>query len=400
MPSLTPSADSREEAAQRVAERPALGTSRIELPAGQRPSLQDARRLRYVRRQRSTSWLISDARRRVGLDPHDGTASEWVRPVRPARCRWRVAAQVGVHRDADSAHWSGLERCASIWACPVCSAVIRAERARDVQTAVDRWRETGGHTVMVTLTVRHRVRDALAVGLGAVVTGWQKLMAQKVWRSLKSRHGIAGYVRSVEVTWTRANGWHPHVHALLFLERDLTPVEAAALQAAIFDVWSRIVVRLGARRPDAKHGVVITRGAAQYVAKVQEHDRAGVEMTRFDLKRSRTAAGFMPFELLDVEGGDAPRAEALWSEYVEATTGRRAITWSRGLRDLLSLDEDLTDDQVIEQAERAALRVLIDGEQYDRRLRNAPGAAAAVLELLEDGNVELAAALAGGTVVA
>ncbi|MEX5272256.1 hypothetical protein, partial [Kocuria sabuli] len=71
-----------------------------------------------------------------------------------------------------------------------------------------------------------------------------------------------------------------------------------------------------------------------------------------------------------------------WVEYVEATKGRRAITWSRGLRDRLNLGEERTDEQVIEDAEQDTARVLIPAKSYDRA-KNRPAVLAHWLDLAE-----------------
>lgn len=351
-----------------------LGTSRINEP---HDAQQARRRLRYARRQQSSTWLIGAAREAAGLPRTSGPeSSEWVRPARPARCRWRAAEVVGVHHTTGrSAHWSGIERCASIWACPVCSAIIRNERAREIQEAADRWATVGGSVVMVTLTTRHYLGDALGVTLDQALTSWAKMMRHRRWRALKQRLQVSGYVRAVEVTWGQVNGWHPHIHALLFLDGTSTDAQLSALQAEIFDLWSTVLASVGARTVSRANGVRVSRGgSAEYVAKVQEHDRGtGLEMARLDLKNGR-AGSLMPFELLDEN-----RHRRRWVEYVTATHGRRAITWSRGLRTLLGLDVEKTDEEVMAETETSDLVEQIPGGEYDR-IKNNPGALAAVLE--------------------
>src|SRR5690625_3827055 len=125
----------------------ALGTSRALRP----PPLSSAeyRRIRFARRARSASWLIAEARRDQGLEPYvtgvTAADDEWVRPPRAARCTWRVMAEVGVHGgENEPAHFSGTSRCGSIWACPVCSAVLRHERAQEIATGLEQHRENGG----------------------------------------------------------------------------------------------------------------------------------------------------------------------------------------------------------------------------------------------------------------
>lgn len=381
MPSLTPRSDSREELRQGASEGPPegahLGTSRIVRPPTPE---QGSRRTRYARRQQSSTWLIGAAREAAGL-PRDASpeASEWVRPLRAARCRWRVAGAVGVHHsEGRPAHWSGVERCGSIWSCPVCSAVIRHGRALEIQEAADRWAGAGGSVLMVSLTTRHYASDRLATTLELALTGWRRLTALRAWKNLRQRLGVQGYVRSIEVTWSYANGWHPHVHALLFTERHLDERAVARLESEVFDLWSGVVASLGGRSLSREHGVRVSRGgSASYIAKVQEHDRGtGLEMARLDLKSGRHES-LMPFELLDRRSH-----RARWIEYVETTHGRLAITWSRGLRTFLGMDAELTDEEVMDQTETSDLVWLIPAEDYDR-VKDNPQALTDYLETAE-----------------
>lgn len=416
-----------------------LGTSRTEfhppLTAAERKAAREAeekrqtarewRRLRYSRRQRSSDLLISHARQEKGKDAHvdsiTADSSEWVRPPRPARCRWRCDELVTVHGDESGAHWGGLERCASIWACPVCSSVIRSERAIEVQDAVNWWqgKEQGGSVVFVTLTLRHKRHDLLETSLDAAIESWRGLLQGKAWGTFKERFGVQHYIRAIEVTYGK-NGWHPHVHALFFTSKPLSKQGAKEMSTRLYQRWSSLVVKNGGRTPTELRGVDVRPAdkngtvVAQYLGKMQDshetHDgesvkprrQIGKEIARFDFKSGR-GKSVMPFELLDGHAlderleDDEYRATpgALWIEYVEATHGRRAITWSRGLKGLAGLD-DKDDEEVIEDAERAGVRFAIRGDDYDRHIKNEPAVATTVLDLIEDDAVDAARELARG----
>lgn len=380
-----------------------LGTSRTEFPPPSQSDHSERRLTRYERRQKSSRWLIQAAREAAGLPPEHGEVldvetgelrpvraadPEWVRPPRPARCRWRVGEVVGVHHGDGTAHWSGVERCASIWACPVCAAVVRAERAAEIQQAVERHQKAGGSLVFVTLTMKHSVSDELAVTLNAAIKAWQNLLQNSAWQKFRDRYGVVGYVRAVEITHG-ANGWHPHIHALFFVDKPLSEADAKHWHAAMFDRWSRYVFKHGGGMPNALRGVDVRPAdddgtvVAQYLSKVQESEgkrqKIGQELARADMKSGRGRQGRMPFELLD---STTQRDAALWVEYVEATKGRRAITWSRGLRERLDLGEERTDEQVIEDTEQDTARVLIPAKSYDRA-KNRPAVLAHWLDLAE-----------------
>lgn len=378
------------EARQVVGDEIPLGTSLIELPPVSSGLSSDLRRrTRLMRRQKSSAWLIGQARLDAGFlfNAEPGTTAkdpEWVRPRRAARCRWRVAPTVGVHGSPKgTAHFSGTERCASIWACPVCSPVIRAGRSKDIASAVEEHRNQGGKFLFLTLTLRHRSEDPLDLTLNAALKAWTKLIAGSPWQRQQERLGIRGYVRAVEITRGQ-NGWHPHVHALIFLEESPSEKVLADFEDWISSRWAQKVVDLGARMPSKERGVDLRRAddatsIALYLSKVQEK-KISDEMARSDFKTGRSGS-FNPFDLLDSPIQDSV-ARALWIEYVAATHGRRAITWSRGLRKELTLEEELTDEQIIEDTDANEVIAMIDAETWDRR-KNSPSWLALLLEEAE-----------------
>lgn len=333
---------------------------------------------------------------------------QWVRPDRLARCSWRVG-EVGVHSDGRLAHFSGTERCGSIWACPVCSAVIRSERAREIQHAVTEHTARGGALLLVTLTLRHHKGQRLADTLDAVLKGWQKMLRGKAWTSTKDRYGISGYLRSVEVTYGE-NGWHPHIHAVLFLDEQISAAAAETLGDELHGRWARYAMAATGKMPDRKHGIDVQRVSddgkvvASYLAKMQD-DHAhswdvGAELARSDVKTARGSRSLVPFELLDAAADELTDEEKrdLWVEYATATKGRRAITWSKGLKDRYEVQER-SDDQIIEDTEQAPLRYVADGEAYDVLRRRDPMRLALVLEAAEAENWEQVALLLPGALL-
>lgn len=391
MPSLTRPSDGRDAFSEGVAGGPGggpggapLGRNANSVAAWALDEAFRTRRLRrFLRRKRSQSWL-----RKRAVDEARTAHVEWVDPGRIARCTWRIAEQVGVMADLGRpARFSGVERCESIWACPVCSGGIREGRSQEVQRAADLWASQGNSVAMASFTMRHKRSDALRDTLGQLMAAYRRMVQQRAFRALKERLGVAGWIRAVEVTVTW-NGWHPHVHVLWFLKGQLDADTAPDLERSLFELWSSALLREGARSISRKHGVMVTYGHAAaltgYLAKVQDGHEGdgwtiGREMTRHDVKASRAGArGRVPFELLD--SGDA-ESRGLWLEYVDATKGRRAIEWSRGLRDLLAMGKEATDAEVLDSVEAESLLWVIPGPEYDSM---APEQRVAVLEAAED----------------
>jgi hypothetical protein len=280
-----------------------------------------------------------------------------------ARNVLRDAGHASLVLQDGKAGFEGLQLCSSIWACPCCSARIRQGRAVEVETAGVRHLNDGGALLFVTLTLPHDVQDPLARSLDAVLNGWREVQQRKGWKQLTARLGLVGFIRATEVTYTPADeggsGWHPHLHLLLFLEREVGLDSLEDLYGKLHDYWAHAITRRGFRAPggggvgvnvrvvEGRTGNSAAGQLAAYLTKVQdaygESWNVGSEMLRGDLKNGRRSASLTPFDLaaqalglaVDAHGERVParpdRAQ-LWHEFERASKGRRAIYWSKGLR--------------------------------------------------------------------
>ncbi|BDZ38070.1 protein rep [Microbacterium suwonense] len=359
------------------------------------------RRLRFARRAQSSAWLLADS-----ADLHgEGPASRELAP-RVAKCGWAIAAGVGVHkREGGAARFSGVAHCGSIWGCPTCSAVIRNRRAEEVTAASEWWRgERDGAFLFVTFTARHKMGDPLKDSLSALTGAFTRLIRGAPWKRFAARMGIAHMIKAVEVTLSWRNGWHAHLHVLWFTDREASRSALEDAQGWLAARWADMVVKEGGRRPDDVHGVNVRRVqdgriVSQYLTKLQEAepDRPrgwdlAAEMTRIDSKKGRLES-LVPFDLLDVDGmseEEQQRAREHWAEFVAVTKGRRAMTWSRGLKDAAGIDE-LDDDEIVAEAEPSAedddLVVVIHRRDW-MRMQHDPDKVARVLELVEQGRLD------------
>ena len=306
------------------------------------------------------------------------------------RTKIDTGAPVAVALGDGVAHFRNVQRCASVHACPVCSAKIRAARAGEIDAGVTAWRQAGHGAEFLTLTLPHDVGDRLAELVDAVADSWRRTTGQaRGWKEERELFGIVGTIRVLEVTHG-LNGWHPHLHVLLLTEAELDDVERRILLAGIEARWGQAVVRHGYRAPAPGVGVTMTpvrssETMARYMSKVMDEagrERSvGMELARGDLKAGRRK-GRNPFEILaDVlEDGDVDDL-ALWGEYERATKGRRVLTWSKGLKELLDVD-DVTDEELVDEEAGGEVVIVLD-EIHWRRLKATRGGMGRLLELVE-----------------
>jgi hypothetical protein len=308
----------------------------------------------------------------------------------------RVVVSVPILVRDGIAHYSGVQTCGSVWACPVCSAKIREARSREIEQAVSGHIAAGGGVAFLTVTVPHDAGMPLASVWSTVQAAWRSTWGGRAGADVKTTLGIVGTIRTLEVTYGR-NGWHPHVHALVLTERPLSTGEEADLFLFTLTRWRRFVARQGWPEPSAMHAldyrqVALVNGSTAlgaYLAKVRPEDDApgwgvGREVARADVKASRVPGNLTPFLLASVamDTGEVWAVRA-WQEYERASHGRRAIVWSPGLRDRLGVGTEAMDDELAAQEVGGETVALLAADAFDWLAAQPGDLLLDVLELVE-----------------
>lgn len=297
---------------------------------------------------------------------------------------------------------AGLEACGSVWACPVCSAKLWARR-RDELAQVAAWATgEGARSWLMTLTVRHRARHDLRALVRGIAEAWSKFISGRFWLHFQKWAGSVGYVRRLEITWGRRHGWHPHLHIQFHLTRDLDDAAWSHMwRARLAMRWRECVERVLGQ----EHVPTLERGCD-----MRAHDRAGdyigessLELTDADAKRARRSSRLSIAQLADLVASGVHREASrsarerysrvcsAWREYVAATRGARALTWSCGLRRRAGLiDDEQAADEAADALERARAPVVatLEGQRWSERTRWRALEICALLEAGERGDVD------------
>lgn len=318
------------------------------------------------------------------------------RRIRKCR-RVRVGEVVGVRHGAAGAGFSGLATCGSVWACPVCSAKILATRSIEIGAGLLSWENRGGQLVMGTLTMRHHAGQPLASEWDALRRAWDSVVRSRVWAKWRDRLGSPGYVLVTEVTFGD-NGWHVHLHFVLLIGGEVQGDEVDSFRAWLLGKWTRALAAAG--MPGALdvgqdvHLVGGVDGAVQlgeYLAKSTAYGAAeslGRELMGTWTKLARGLFGTIPAWRLAEEFracGDKSLLD-LWQEYETGSKGRRQCTWSRGLRALLELGTEQTDEDIAaaEAGDSDLVRITPGGW---RAVLAAPWAPSRILDVVESGGL-------------
>lgn len=311
------------------------------------------------------------------------------------------------------AGFAGIATCGSTWACPVCSQKIATVRAADLAAAVLAWHESNGRVLMLTLTMRHRKGQRLADLWDSLSYAWGKVTSGRGWVADQAQFGTViprtvktgaskgevrreqriGFARVVETTHGD-NGWHVHVHALLFVSGGITDAGAATLADSMFGRWVPALTSKGLTAPSLAHGVDVRLVGlddamllGDYFSKsVYTAEKAGWEVAGGSGKKAGRG-NRTPFQILAdvVKDGDADDL-ALWWEWEKASHNRRQLTWSAGLRDFLALGTEKTDEEITEQELGGDVVMTLDAAGF-AAIRHT---AETLLDLLETETLQIA----------
>lgn len=248
--------------------------------------------------------------------------------------------------------YGGLFSCGSVWLCPVCASKISEKRRIELGQALKVAEAKGLHPLHLTLTAPHHLGEKLDDLLEKMTHARKLMLNRKPWKRLAASLGLKGSIRALEVTHGDSNGWHVHFHVILIISEKLTEDQIQETKNLIYDQWLSASLTVGLQPPSLDHGVNLAdgRAAGDYVSKWGlEH-----EMTKAHIKKGREG-GLSPFEFLDkyIEG-DA-RYKGLFLEYAKAFKGRRQLVWSEGLRELLKMGPEQTDEEIADQEDLDSL---------------------------------------------
>lgn len=328
---------------------------------------------------------------------------EWLRHEslrkRQRLCMSRPRSRVvQLRRSAEyGAGFAGLQSCGGV-TCPHCGPKIAAHRRAEIAQAVNLWRAVHGRKVFFgTLTLRHHRRQSFDALADAVSACWKAATNGRSWRKDRDRYGVRGFVRVFETTHSALNGWHVHVHFLLFTDSTLAAPDP--LLRSMFTRWAAKAGALGLAVPllrgqdlvEARGDDVADRMGAYFAKDAEVAGEASGEALGWELaggggKRARGSHSMSPGALLDYAIAGDRAAENLWGEYELGMEGRRTVGWSRGLRALLGVGLERTDDDVAaeEAGDSEDAVVSFTGPQWrrlvERGLRGPVLAAAASLD--------------------
>lgn len=235
---------------------------------------------------------------------------------------------------------------------------------------------------MLTLTHSHNRLENLNKKVKLLRKALSRFFGDRAMKSIFEQFGKVGQIKALETTYSEANGWHPHNHILMFSTMSpdefladtvsvtydenkdveyVTPhrekklikdgriddIKQVTFEHFIKSYWVKICRAVGLGTPSIKRGATIQDASAvkTYLTKF----KTAQELTNAQAKRAKGDSRNQWEILADAHNG-CERSAKLWQIYAAAFKGEKQLNWSRGLKDMLLID-DVKDDEIEELAD-------------------------------------------------
>lgn len=303
-------------------------------------------------------------------------------------CHRHVVTDQGIpifrQLDGSSARMAKVKTCGSVWACPVCASKVAEVRRRELVHAMVKHTSPAnagpvhphdtfptGSAYLVTFTFPHYIGQSLHDLMEPFTKARQSFQNCRAWKAVMGKAGKVGVVNSLEVTYGAGNGWHPHLHMLVFCDPaafgegpadDQGRLTSPAIEHLKHE-WVRLLekkklVDSSNRSWANQYGLDVRGGrkAAEYIAKWGHDESWGMssELTSSHAKTgTRDTWGardhYTPFQLLAMAKDGDGHAICAFREFVKEFDGKRMLTWSKGLKAHFGIAEMDDDEAATEQ---------------------------------------------------
>lgn len=264
--------------------------------------------------------------------------------------------------DKGNLFFNGIANCGGYWRCPVCALKISENKKELLTGLIGEHQKKGLCIGFLTLTVRHSRHDTLKKSLEKLLNNYRSFQNQRFFSRGKKDVGLIGQVKTLEITFSKDNGWHPHLHILFFYDNS-KGATALEFQQNFIKKWYCYKDNNGLLK--AQNQKILTTDISDYIAKYD----ITMEMTKGNIKGTK---GLTPFTALaKIALGDYADLHekrllyGVYSMYVEQTQGRHFVNISNSLRalykDFLS-DKEKTDDEIVNETtiEEVLLKISVN----------------------------------------
>lgn len=287
---------------------------------------------------------------------------------------------------------SGVITCGSPWCCLRCSYKVRAKRARHIAQAVAAHLAAGGGVLFATFTFSHDRGESLGDLWQLLSDGWAYMTAGRQWVDFKATFGLVGSIKAVEATHG-ANGWHPHLHMLFFVDAPMNDFDREhdyrAFRRSLRERWIKRFKRKYDRDISQEFGIRFEPVKPDESDKIGTYcTKVGYELAMADSKIGRTEGQRHPFAIAHDAATNGDKADVmLLREWIVGSKRRRSIQWSgETIKSYVTDDTDATDSDLADEEQIGDEALLVvDRDLWRRLIGSSMHARTNFLQVFEDG---------------
>lgn len=275
-----------------------------------------------------------------------------------------MPVDVSYNADKNRASFGNLQYCGSVWTCPDCSKKVSLAKKELVADAVTSANAKGMHVAMLTLTIPHYLGDDLKELLAKMKKAKNYLFTNRNSREwFADQFPIVGEITATEVKYSDRNGFHPHLHILLFLNREYQKEDIERIEGEIYDFWAEKCVKRGLGKPSRKYGVDLKmektgeQTFASYIAKWGLASELTQSHMKIGKKNMSSLTMWEVLEISQMEESTSDKYSRIFRTYAKAFKGARQIRASNGLLELLGLKNIEEDEDLANQKEEESSQI-------------------------------------------
>ena len=252
---------------------------------------------------------------------------------------------IDIVKNGTSLHYHGVAQCCGYWRCPVCALKISENKKKLITEITDQHLALKKSIGFITLTIRHNKNDTLKGSLDKLLKNYRSFQNQRFFSRGKKDYTLLGQIKTLEITFSELNGWHPHLHLLFFYD-NISNENLTIFQKQFIKNWS-IFKDNNSLIKSQHQDIVRNNSISDYTSKLDIVS----EMTKGKIKTSK---GLTPFTALaklalkDYQNSNEKNLlYGIYDNYIEQTQGRHFVNISNALTKLYNVDDlNLTDEQI------------------------------------------------------
>lgn len=267
-------------------------------------------------------------------------------------------------------YYKNLIACSSVWACPVCRYKILNKRKTEIIELCKRAQADGLKVGFLSLTQQHkfyRSVNQLSDQMRFVSESWRYLMSIPALKRMMNKARFE-YVRGLDTMYNKRNGFHPHLHLILFAD---SREDLQFISDTIIDYWI-------ARSPESTkinqvYKPVYDNFEEQLTNYITKMNLADEITNPYMNKKSNDSIN--PLDTLrlieekDFTVYSYDECVKIYNDFIRVTKGMRSITYSAGFKKKYKIAE-LTDTDIVNDTSELRELVLKVSDEVFKTLRN------------------------------